>query len=118
MAAISACHGSPNPKSNKLCCFIIWAGICPNSLRPEFIPINFKALVWQTGAVPEKPSRSKSVTYANPTLKTAKLRLTDFCANEKTLSLGLRYIWNSITHWIYSLCGIWIIRLCASDHFA
>ena len=56
MAVTSACHGSPNPKSNKLCCFIIWAGICPNSLRPEFIPINFKALVWQTGAVPEKPS--------------------------------------------------------------
>jgi hypothetical protein len=31
--------------------------------------------VWQTGAVPEKPSRSKSVTYANTALKTAKLRL-------------------------------------------
>ena len=69
MAVISACHRSPNPKSNKLCCFIIWAGICPNSLRPEFIPINFKALVWQTGAVPEKPSRSKSVTYAIPRSK-------------------------------------------------
>ena len=54
---------------------IIWAAICPNSLRPEFIPINFKTLVWQTGAVPEKPFRSKSVTYANPMLKTAKLRL-------------------------------------------
>ena len=70
MAAISACHRSPNPKSNKLCCFIILAGICPNSLRLEFIPINFKALVWPTGAVPEKTFRSKSVTYENPTLKT------------------------------------------------
>ena len=53
---------------------IIWAAICPNSLRPEFIPINFKTLVWPTGAVPEKTFRSKSVTYENPTLKTVESR--------------------------------------------
>jgi transposase len=55
---------------------------CPNSLRPGFIPINFKAIVWQTGAVPEKPSRSKSITYAIRTIKTAKLRLGCFVLTE------------------------------------
>ncbi len=42
------------PEDTKLCCFIIWAGTCPNSLRPESIPIKSKPLVWPTSPAPEK----------------------------------------------------------------